>query len=987
MRRTVRLACLLSLIASITLAQDPPAPPPLSDPVEIAKLPGGVSEFDIEFSARLVSMFKTDEGLNVLHFMDDFRVEIGKPDKQTLRSREAVVWIDEGTAEGRTYRSLQIFLWKEAEVIEFGGTVTISPALFVTLSTFGDVITHTDNILDRPATDSTAYQEGDRIRKVVMAQGGWFGLTGPAHLGMFDPTGVSPSGARRTAPRPIIQFQTNGQLTINETEGGGKVITVTGGVYLSRGTARSGEYLETLADNAVVFLAPGQELRMPAVPGAAGLGADPSSSPPTATPAPSRVRDPSLRDRQMLSSGFGDVEVEGVYLEGDVQFTQGPHMIRGSRLYYDFLNDRALILDAVARTLLVERNVPLYIRAGEIRQLSATQFSAREALVTTSEFHTPHYHVGARKIDLTNTTPPDLRGTVGGMTSGIFRIEDATLNLSGHPILWWPFIKGGVETSETAMRSVRTGYSDDFGFELETKWDLFNLMGLETPKGFDSTLNLDYFSERGPAIGINAQYQREKYMGLLRSYLIADSGVDHLSQDREVEPPSNIRGRLLHRHRHYLEDDWQLTLELSYISDRNFLEEYFEPEFDNEKEQETLVYLKKQVDNWAFTTLMQVRLMDFLTQTERYPDLAYFRIGESLGDRLTWYSENRLGIVRYRAADQTFWEFLRDGRLESSGATARVDSRQEIDSPLDLGPFRLVPFATGRGSAWSDSPDDGELGRGYGSVGVRGTAYLSRIYPDTRSDIFDIDGIRHIIKPEMVAWAAAANRDPNDLYQFDQTVEGINDASGLMLGVRQRWQTKRGEGPTRRNVDVLTHDLEVAVFDDADGDDVTNGFASFSRPENSITRNHVNSSLIWRINDRTAILNELNYDMNDGKLDIFNLSVAVERTPRLSYMIGYRFIDESESNLIGFDLNYKLTEKHSLAIRESFDLDAGQSQDFTVAVIRKHPRWFSALSFDLDEAEDDFGVSFSVWPEGLPQAALGSRRFTGLSQTSRIQND
>jgi hypothetical protein len=51
------------------------------------------------------------------------------------------------------------------------------------------------------------------------------------------------------------------------------------------------------------------------------------------------------------------------------------------------------------------------------------------------------------------------------------------------------------------------------------------------------------------------------------------------------------------------------------------------------------------------------------------------------------------------------------------------------------------------------------------------------------------------------------------------------------------------------------------------------------------------------------------------------------------------------------------------------------------------PRWYSAVSFELDEAEDDFGISFSLWPEGLPQAALGSRRFTGLANTTRIAND
>ena len=70
-----------------------------------------------------------------------------------------------------------------------------------------------------------------------------------------------------------------------------------------------------------------------------------------------------------------------------------------------------------------------------------------------------------------------------------------------------------------------------------------------------------------------------------------------------------------------------------------------------------------------------------------------------------------------------------------------------------------------------------------------------------------------------------------------------------------------------------------------------------------------------------------------------------------------------------------------------FDLDRGETLDFTIAFIRKFPRWYGAISFELDEAEDYFGVSLSLWPEGLPQTALGSRRFTGLASTTSLHNE
>ena len=131
----------------------------------------------------------------------------------------------------------------------------------------------------------------------------------------------------------------------------------------------------------------------------------------------------------------------------------------------------------------------------------------------------------------------------------------------------------------------------------------------------------------------------------------------------------------------------------------------------------------------------------------------------------------------------------------------------------------------------------------------------------------------------------------------------------------------------------------------------------------------------------------MNYDINDGEVDIFNVALAVERSPRFSYLVGYRFIDEIDSNLLGFGMNYKIDEKHMLAFREQFDLDRGDTLDCSIGYVRKFPRWYVAVTFELDEAKDNAGISVSAWPEGLPRAALGSRRFTGLATTTTLTRD
>lgn len=969
-------------------------PAPIADQPEQALLPAGISELPLSLNAKLAYLFKESDGTEVVHLLGDAELSLGTVEGQRLSAREAVIWISNQKYENRPYRHLDVFLWREAQVEEIGGTQTLAPVLFVSLDTSGPISTAVDEFAFESSAKAQAYLDGQSIREALAARREGKPIIS-APLRVFDPSGLStPQGPPE--PPPVIHFQSTGEFKGPIEHEGHRLVTVIGRVYLARGVPATDQFLEIQADSAVVFLSPeGTAPRLEAIQddGLGGKEREPATGTKDKDAKPRRKKSPG--NRQMLSAGIGDLDVEGAYLEGDVIMTVGPNMIRASRLYYDFLDNRALILDAVVRTIVPQRNIPLYVRAAEIRQLTTNHFSAEDALLTTSEFHTPHYHIGAKKVEIINRTPPV--GARGGLVAaGSFRIEDSTLNVGGIPIAYWPSVKGTLDVSETAIRNVRAGYSDDFGAEFETEWNLFSLAGLEQPEGFDASLSLDYFSERGPAIGIDADYERESYFGLMRSYLIHDSGEDSVNADQTVPPPDELRGRFLARHRDYLADDWQLTLELSYISDRNFLKEYFESEFENEKEQETLAYLKKQRDNWAFSGQLQFRILDFTTQTERLPDFSYYRIGEPLSvparlrpalDNITWFTENRLGLVRYRPAEQTFEEWLENGNTNSSDTTFRADTRQELTRAFDLGPWRMVPFTAVRGTTWSDSIDEHEIARAMAVYGVRGSTYLSRLYPESRSAFWDIDGIRHVIKADVTAWASQANVGSDELYLFDETVEGIDPIDGVSAGIRQRWQTKRGQGANRRKVDVVTVDTEIGAFSDTPGEDVTNGFMSYSRPENSIARNYVSNAVIWRMNDRTTILNELNYDLNDGDLAVANVSVAVERTPRFSYLIGYRFIDYEESNLLGFDLNYRMTEKHTIALRNAFDLDQGRNLDFTVALIRKHPRWFSAWSFEIDEAEDDFGVSFSLWPEGLEQAAIGSRRFTGLASTTRLSGD
>jgi len=951
---------------------------PLDDSEATAPLlPAGITRSIPEVFGAYAYLWMFEDGTQVVQYHGEFTLHLKD---RRLQSQDAVLWMRQCKWQGQKYYHYEVYLSQHARVRDAAGTVTSGPMLFVTFNTTEPAVLEADISTHESSRDTSLYEEGARIRQVVVTRTRT--ALGPDGLEIVDLA----ESRLPTLPeaRPVVRYRADEEI-IDERQ---SIVTAIGHVYVSQGLVDSADFLEIQADSAVLFLRRQAEAQEPE---------GPEGSISESAPFPTEQVDDSAADERIGVSGIGGLgeglgtEVAGVYLRGDVVLSRGERMIRAPELYYDFENDRALILDAVMRAMAPGRDLPIYVRAAQVRQLSTTEYQASGAKISTSEFYTPHVHLGADLVHLTDVTSRDESGQVIGVQAGKFRMHDVTMNLEGLPVAYWPFVTGDFRRGETAIRRLRTSYSDDDGATFESKWYLFNLLGLEDPEGVDTTLRLDYYSKRGPGTGLDVDYERENAFGLFRGYYIHDTGEDSLGPFRDPEPDTENRGRITWRHRELLGRGWELTLEGSYLSDPTFLEEYFNSEWEEGKEQETLAYLKKQQDNWAFTSLLQWRMNDFLTQTEHFPDLGFHWIGEPLAGIANYYNESHLGFARYRPDNRRLFDTNRWlDNTSKSDITFRGDTRNEVDFPIRAGNVNIVPYATGRSGYWDGSADGGSRNRMFGSVGVRAGTQFWRLFEDVSSDLLDLNGVRHIIRPEVTTWASATNADSIELHPFDYGIETIDDFYGTSLAFRQRWQTKRG-GPGRwQVVDWIVFDVELNLFGNEPDNDLSSGGLPIgrfydSRPENSSARSHIRSDFLYRISDTTTILSDSNFDLNDGNMDLFNLSYAVERTPRLSYFVGYRRIGDTDSNLLGAGANYVINEKHRLAVRAYYDVERSQTEQFDITLIRKFPRWYAALTFAVDEIDEDISVGLSLWPEGAPQAAIGNRRFTRLAESTGIR--
>src|SRR5690606_10909052 len=160
-----------------------------------------------------------------------------------------------------------------------------------------------------------------------------------------------------------------------------------------------------------------------------------------------------------------------------------------------------------------------------------------------------------------------------------------------------------------------------------------------------------------------------------------------------IDPEEDYRYRLFGQHRQRFPSGWELTGEVGWISDRTFLEQFYEQEWDEAKDPRTGVRLKRLTDNRALSIEANGQVNDFFTETQWLPRVDHYWLGESLlGDRLTWFEHSQAAYANLNnatAPSNPDLALLVDDGLPWEVGTGqegeRLVTRQELDMPLQLG--------------------------------------------------------------------------------------------------------------------------------------------------------------------------------------------------------------------------------------------------------------------------------------------------------------
>lgn len=723
-----------------------------------------------------------------------------------------------------------------------------------------------------------------------------------------------------------------------------------------------------------------------------------------------------IRDGTSLSEADGEL-----YLEGDIVFRQGDRVIYADRMYYNIGREFGTILSAEAITSIPEYQGFVRLKADVLQQISKGEFVGFGAAVTSSRMGVPRYWLQSEQVRFSDrpvTRIDPLSGQAYADSEQTVSSSGNAVYLGGFPVFYWPTFSTDLEKPNFYLTGLKLRNDDIFGTQVLADFDVFQLFGVQTPpEGVDWTLSTDYLSERGPAIGTKITYSVPglhgipgPVVGFLDAWAIDDSGLDTLGSDRRLlEPEENVRGRLLLRHRHYLPNDFELIAEAGVLSDRNFLEQYLENEWDHDKDHDTQLRLRKYHFNHLFDLHAEARVNDFYTDTNRLPQLDHYMLGNSfLTERLNWSAHNRVGYAHLEVADapenpieQAKFTTL-PGEADSQGMIA--STKQELAAPFTLGILKLSPYVSGEASYWGEDINGQELTRLLGQTGVRGSLPAWRLYPGVESSLLNIRGLAHKTELRGELFYADANQnldqlplyDPLDddaqeqfrrrfifntfggalppkydprLYAFRQGIqryvttpspEIADDLTQGRIGFHQRLQTKRGLPGRERIVDLVRFDVDTILFLD---EEETN-FGEQIGPTRYDFRYHVG--------DRVTLLSDGYFDFFDEGLRSVSAGVLSSRPGLGEVYLGVLSLEGPvSSTVLRANIDYRMNQKWIISAGTTFDLGDVGNVGQRLALTRIGESVLLRMGINVDEGRDNVGFQFMVEPRFWPSQRLG----------------
>jgi lipopolysaccharide assembly outer membrane protein LptD (OstA) len=663
----------------------------------------------------------------------------------------------------------------------------------------------------------------------------------------------------------------------------------------------------------------------------------------------------------VADSVFLDRNTGQAIADGHVRIQQGDQLFVGEHMQYNFQTHQ------MVAEQFRSGKPPVFMEGQGLHgtiisnRLEHGTYDATNSFMTTDDVDKPAFGIRAHRMRIT----PNVK----------VQAWDALVYAEGVPVFYFPYYERNLGEHANNFDFV-PGYRSAFGpFVLGTyTWWLNDEL--------DGKFHLDYRERRGVGVGPDFDYHLGRWgAGTLRYYYTHD---DDASTNLINSPVYENRQRLYFSYMAEPYTNLEVRALARYQSDAGVNRDFFQGDYREDPQPNTFIEADKLGRNFSIDVLAQPRVNDFYETVERLPDVRLTGFQQKLGDLPLYYdSESTIGYYRRLFAETN--GFMTTSNNYEAG---RADTYHQLTLPETFfGWLNITPRAGGRFTYYTEGTGPGattdEIARRVFNTGAEVSFKASRLWPEVKNQLLEVDGLRHIIEPSLnYVYVPTPNARPTQLPQFDyelpslemlpiefpeyNSIDSIDSQNVVRFGLRNQLQTKR-DGQVR---DLLDWQL----------------YADWRLKPSAGQRTYgdLYSQLAFVPRSWIRLDSQTRLDLNTGQWRLALHTLTLQPSDVWSWTVGHFYLRNDFRDLptalgqgadvITSALFFRLNENWSTRAVHHFDVSSGRLQEQYYSLYRDMRSWTAALTAGLRDngvGPKDFSLVFTFSFKARPKFGVG----------------
>lgn len=591
-------------------------------------------------------------------------------------------------------------------------------------------------------------------------------------------------------------------------------------------------------------------------------------------------------------------------------------------------------------------------------------YLATDAVITSDDIGQPLIKVRAKRIKII----PGKR----------LQAYQATLWVGSIPVFYFPYYSRNL-TKHAGHFFFLPGERTSFGPFLLTTYTWW------LSEELDGAFHLDYRERRGPGVGPDLNYHLGPWgSGTFKYYYTHDGDT---AADQLGVPISQNRQRVYFSYESNPATNLYVKALLRYESDFAVMRDFFEGEYRRNPQPDSFLEVNKFWQNFSVDALVQPRVNTFLETVERLPDVQLTGYRQQIGASPLYYeSQSSMGYYQRVFAQGAG---TNTPAPSPSYEAARADTYHQVLLPQTFfGWLNLTPRVGGRLTYYSEASGPGattdERYRGVFNTGAELSFKASRVWPGIGNNLFEVDGLRHIIEPSAnYVFVPSPTTPPKRLPEFDyelpslrllpldfpdyNAIDSVDSQNVIRWGLHNKLQTKR-DGQVVNLVDWNVYaDWRLSPRSD------------------QTTFSDLYSDLYLRPRSWLTLESLIRYDLERGDWRMAYHTLSIRPGNTWSWSLGHYYLRDDlrisptalglGNDVLSSTMFYRLNENWGFRMAHYFEARSGTLEEQSYSVYRDLRSWTAALSLLARHnvfGRQDYTVAFTFSLKAFPHYGQGT---------------